>query len=219
MVCSDFSDDMMEVLYGEAPPSKVQRLEEHLKTCPACRAEMQGFEGVRRKLGAWSVPQLSRATRPSPWILSFRGLAAAALVVLSFGAGLGLSGSELRYAEGRWSFRLGRSEREMTQALEVQRARLSPEQPIEAPKAASLAPVSDDALLRRVEGMIRSSDERQAELVRTRLEAYSHQIETQRRLDLARVSAGLSYLDGKTGQDVARTAQLVGYVLQASDKR
>jgi glycosyltransferase involved in cell wall biosynthesis len=43
--------------------------------------------------------------------------------------------------------------------------------------------------------------------------------EAQRRYDLARVSAGLSYLDGKTGQQVARTTELMGYVLQASQKR
>ena len=43
--------------------------------------------------------------------------------------------------------------------------------------------------------------------------------ETQRRLDMARVSAGLSYLDGRTGQQVARTTELMGYLLQASQQK
>jgi hypothetical protein len=43
--------------------------------------------------------------------------------------------------------------------------------------------------------------------------------EAQRRLDLARMSAGLSYLDGRTGQQVARATELMGAVLQASQQK
>ena len=84
----------------------------------------------------------------------------------------------------------------------------------------SAAPVrSDDELLRRMEEMIRASESRQEARFSSRLAAVSEQAETQRRYDLARVSAGLSYLDGKTGQDVARTTELMGYVLQASQQK
>jgi hypothetical protein len=221
MGCSDFSEDMMEVLYGEASSNTVLRLEEHVKGCPSCREEMAGFEGVRRKLGDWKLPLLSRPPRANAWLLSFRGLAAAAILVFALGTGLGLSGSEVRYQDGRLSFHLGHSESDVERRLAEQRAELSS---VRAEATAQVTPVkepevSGDALLKKVEGMIRESDERHSQLVQASLEGYRKQVETQRRLDLARVSAGFSYLEGKTGQDVARTAQLVGYVMQASDKR
>ena len=40
-----------------------------------------------------------------------------------------------------------------------------------------------------------------------------------RRADMAQVAASLSYLDGRHGQRLARTNELLGYFLQASDKR
>ena len=67
--------------------------------------------------------------------------------------------------------------------------------------------------------MIRQSEARQDVRVMARLAALSERAETQRRYDLARVSAGLSYLEGKTGQDMVRTTELMGQVLQASQKK
>ena len=70
-----------------------------------------------------------------------------------------------------------------------------------------------------MEEMVRQSEARQEAKVTARLAAMSENAETQRRYDLARVSAGLSYLEGKSGQDVVRTTELMGYVLQASQKK
>jgi hypothetical protein len=217
MVCSDFRDDMMEVIYGEASGATLRRFQEHLQGCPPCREEVSALEGVRGKLPAWTLPPLGRAPRPSPWLWSLRGLAAAAALLFALGTGLGLSGSEVRYTDGRLSVHLGHTDAEVERLLAEQRERFASEAAVARP--AALPSGGDEALLRRVEELIQKSDERHAQLVRSSLDAYERKIETERRLDLARVSAGFSYLEGKTGQDVARTAQLVGYVLQASDKR
>jgi len=88
-----------------------------------------------------------------------------------------------------------------------------------AQAAATPVAGSDEALLRRVEEMVRQSEARQDARFTARLAAFGEQAETQRRYDLARVSAGLSYLEGKTGQDVVRTTELMGYVLQASQQK
>jgi uncharacterized membrane protein len=77
----------------------------------------------------------------------------------------------------------------------------------------------DAELLARVQQLVRENEERQAARLNTSLEDFAARSEAQRRYDLARVSAGLSYLDGKAGQHVARTSELMGYVLQASEKR
>jgi hypothetical protein len=223
MECSDLRDDMMDVLYGEASSAKAGKLEEHLKTCAGCRDEMAAFRDVRQQLGAWQLPVLVRPVPHTIWGLAAKGLAAAALLLLSLGGGLGLSGSEVRFENGHLSLRLGRSQAEVDGLLAEQQAHLVAQQQGEiSNRKASVRTdggISDDAVLKRVEALIRESDERHAQLLKTSLDAYSRQVETQRRYDLARVSAGLSYLDGKTGQDVARTAQLVGYVLQASEKK
>ena len=71
----------------------------------------------------------------------------------------------------------------------------------------------------RVQDLIRQSELRQAAALNASLSDFSERTDAQRRYDLARVSAGLSYLDGKTGQTVARTTELMGYVLQASQKK
>jgi hypothetical protein len=222
MECSDLRDDMMDVLYGEAAPAKAERLEAHIRTCGACRDEIAAFRDVRRKLGAWQLPALARPTR-NRHFLPLGVLAAAACVLLALGGGLGLSGSELRYFGGHLTFRLGRSDAEVQRLLAAQESRLLAQQKDELAALKGSVPADDGsgdaAVLKRVEAMIRASDERHAQLLEARLDALTRRAETERRYDLARMSAGLSYLDGKTGQDVARTAQLVGYVLQASEKR
>jgi hypothetical protein len=71
----------------------------------------------------------------------------------------------------------------------------------------------------RVEERLRASETRQFERLDLRLASWNEKAEAQRRLDLARVAAGLSYLDGRHGQQLARTNELMGYVLEASQKR
>ena len=78
---------------------------------------------------------------------------------------------------------------------------------------------ADEAVLRRAEQLVRDSEARQEARWNAQLAAFGDRTETQRRYDLARVSAGLSYLEGKTGQDVVRTTELMGYVLQASQQK
>ena len=52
-----------------------------------------------------------------------------------------------------------------------------------------------------------------------RLADWTTRAEAQRRVDLARVAAGLSYLDGRHGQQLARTNELMGYVLDATSQK
>jgi hypothetical protein len=221
MECRDLKDDMMDVLYGEAVPSTDERVREHLAACGVCREEFASFRDLRKQLSEWPLPPLSRLRSKSPaWPLRFLG--AAALLLVALGGGLGLSGSEISYSGGEVRFRLGRGDSEFkrhlaeeSQALERQR------EEIRSLRASldAFGGKEDPALLKRVQDLIRESDLRNAQLLETRLDALSRRSEAERRYDLARMSAGLSYLDGKTGQDVARTAELVGYVLKASEKK
>jgi hypothetical protein len=209
MECSIVRDEMMDVLYGEAGEVATKRVEDHLRSCAACREEMAGFSRVRRDLRAWKVPAPGRRAFPPL-------LAAAAVLALMVGGALAFL--EARGDAPRFGFKFGGDAdiRERVSSLEKRLA--SREGEIEALRA-SLASRDDEALLRRVRGMLDEEDARQGERLHASLAELGERTETQRRYDLARVSAGLSYLDGKTGQDMARTTELVGYVLQASQKK
>jgi anti-sigma factor RsiW len=84
-------DGMMDVLYGEADAAVRARVEEHLAGCPACREEMARLRALRRDLAAWRLPVARPSFTPRGVVLP-RWLAAAALLLLGFGATLGVTG-------------------------------------------------------------------------------------------------------------------------------
>jgi hypothetical protein len=146
-------------------------------------------------------------------------LAAAAVLLLAIAGALGLSGSELAYENGAFRFRLGRADADLKRLLQEQEVRHREEiRSLDASLARG--PARDDsALLAQVSAMIRASESRQAQLLGARFADFSERTEARRRYDLARVSAGLSYLDVKNGQHVARTTELMGYMLKASQEK
>ena len=219
MECEKLRDDLLDALYEEASTEAQRRVDAHLMRCEACRDELASLRGLRRQLGAWKVPSRSRPASRSVPGRGPRLLAAAALLVVSLGAALGLSGSELRFEDGRVAFRLGRGAAALERRLAEQERRQREQ--IAALQAAleRRAPSSERELLGEIEEMVRASEARQAVLLSAGLAELRESTEAQRRYDLARVSASLSYLDGRTGRQLARTSELMGYMLQASDKR
>jgi hypothetical protein len=145
-------------------------------------------------------------------------VAATALVAL--GGALFYQGSEVRYEDGRIAFRIGVPEdqafRKMLAEQEARHAR----EMADLRAALSAAPAAGtEVRLARVQELIRESEARQGQRFLARLEELRERTDAQRRIDMARVSAGLSYLDGKNGQQMARTSELMNTMLQASYKR
>jgi anti-sigma factor RsiW len=204
---------MMDVLYGEADAEVRARVEAHLADCPACREEMAALRALRRDLAAWRRPPARPSFTPRGVVLP-RWLAAAALLLLGFGTALGATGyvtlrralaaQEARAAE------LERQQRETARALEAAR-RGGP--------AAADAQKLLASLDARIDERLRENESRQGERLQRTLADWEEQAEAQRRVDMARVAASLSYLDGRHGQQLARTNELMGYVLEASQKR
>jgi anti-sigma factor RsiW len=219
MDCDAIRDDMLDVLYGEGGEAAARRVEAHQATCGECRREMADLRRLRGDLSQWRLPErigASPAAPARPRRLSL-GLAAAAAVILAVTAGLAVSGAELRYDQTGLSVRLGRGadarliadlERRHREELAAVRAEL-----------ATVRPSDDRQLLRTVADMIRESEARQDEARLASLRVLQQRAETQRQYDLARMSAGLSYLDGKAGLQAARTTELVGHLLQASQAK
>jgi anti-sigma factor RsiW len=204
----------MDALHGEADVETRARLEAHLQGCAACREEMAALRGVRRDLGAWRLPAARPAFTPRGVVLP-RWLAAAALLLLGFGATLGIAGyASLRKALAAQEAREAESDRQHREAVRALEAAL--ERPrVEAPDTAALLAGLDA----RIDDRLRASEARQGERLDLRLADWQQRAEAQRRVDLARVAASLSYLDGRHGQQLARTNELMGYVLDVSQKR
>lgn len=206
--------DLMDVLYGEADAAARARVEEHVAACAACREEMTALRGVRRDLRAWRQPSARPAFTPRGLVLP-RWAAAAALVLLGFGAALGLTGyASLRRSLAAQEARaadLERRHRDTARALE---AALQARSPASLDTAALLA-----GLDARIDERLHASEARLDERLDTRLASWEERADAQRRVDMARVAASLSYLDGRHGAQLARTNELMGYVLEASQKR
>jgi hypothetical protein len=219
MQCNVLGDEeKIEVLYGSAEPAVARRVQMHVSTCTECREEMEALQGTRQTLSSWKLPE-SRGKGFGRHSLSWR-LPLAAAILLALGAGLLLRGSELRYEGGRFSFRLGPTdEQPLRQLLADQDARH--QQEIAALRASLTPPVLQVPVVSRADvlGFIKESEARQSQRILAGLSELKERSDSQRRLDMARVSAGLSYLDGKNGQHVARTSELMNYMLQASYKR
>lgn len=219
MDCDAFRDDMLDVLYGEGGEGAARRVEAHQATCADCRREMADLRRLRGELAHWRLPEAllaAPAARARPPRLPF-GLAAAAALFLALGAALGLSGAELRYDEGGFSVRLGRGgdARALAEAEHRHRDEIAA---LRAELAAARAP-DEGQLLRTVADMIHESETRQAAARQASLRELRQRAETQRQYDLARVSAGLAYLDGKAGLQAARTTELMGHLIQASQQK
>lgn len=206
--------DKVDALYGEADAAARARVEAHLAACDACREEMAALRGVRRDLRAWALP----ASRPSftpRGVVVPRWLAAAAVLVFLFGATLGVSGYvSLRRALVAQETRAAEAERRHQE--EVQALRASLERSPAAPLDAATALAGLDA---RIDERLRASEARQVARLDTRLAGWEERADAQRRVDMARVAASLSYLDGRHGQQLARTNELMGYVLEASAQK
>jgi uncharacterized sporulation protein YeaH/YhbH (DUF444 family) len=144
-----------------------------------------------------------------------RWLAAAAVLILLFGATLGVTGYvSLRRALVGQEARAAEAERRHQEEVQALRASLAraPAAPLDA--ATALA-----GLDARIDERLRASEARQVARLDTRLADWEERADAQRRVDMARVAASLSYLDGRHGQQLARTNELMGYVLEASAQK
>ena len=220
MDCADVRDDRLDALYGEASEQALRLVAAHHAECATCRSEFEALRGVRRRMAEWRLPQAEPAVarrRLHPLV----GLAAAAGLVVAAAAALRISGLAFEYNAG--PVRVSAGGHAGTAELRAQQARVRADIDAMRTQLASMQPSGQPALpeslLERVEQRLSASEERQAGRLRAELQGLAARSEAQRRYDLARVSAGLSYLDGKNGQQVARTNELMGYLLQASQDK
>ena len=215
MECEQISDerlqaDKMDVLYGEADAEVRARVEAHLRHCAACGGELQAFSVLRHDLAAWQLPPQRPAFTPRGVVVP-RWLLAAAALLLGVSLSLGASGYlSLRRALAAQEARAAELEARQRRAAAVLERALAQARPA----------ADEQALLSRLDARLderlRGSEAQQTRRVDLRLADWTTRAEAQRRVDLARVAEGLRYVDGRHGQQLARTNELMGYVLEAT---
>jgi hypothetical protein len=201
MACEEFRDRMLDVLYGEASEDAARAWEGHQQGCAACRDELRALRGLRRDLAAWTEPPAQR--RRGVGTMTRAWLPLAAGVALAIAGAVAVQTAHER-VDG------------LAKALEAQEQRHRAE--IAALKA-DLGGGSGEATIAEVRRLLRESESRQALVLDASLRGLAERSDAQRREDMAQVSAGFSYLEGRTGLQVARTTELMGHVLQASQAR
>jgi len=112
ILCDD-KDLLVAYLYDELDEAARRQMEDHLRICGACAAELGDLRGVRQELASWTPPdarldvtlapaaEVPRAdvVRPARWSgpAAVPAWAQAAAAVLVIGAGLGLANLQVRY--------------------------------------------------------------------------------------------------------------------------
>jgi len=117
-ICDD-KDQLVAYLYDELGADERRRIDEHLRICSACAAEVSGLTHVREELATWAPPDAelgftivsaskpaagqAEVIRPARWWApaSVPAWALAAAAVLVVAAGLSIANLHVRYgAEG-----------------------------------------------------------------------------------------------------------------------
>lgn len=201
MACEEFRERMLDVLYGEADGASARAWDGHQQQCAPCRDELRALRGLRRGLGAWTVP----TGRGSAKIARGR----TAWLPVAAGFALALAGAMALLAARQRVDGLAAALRAQDERHRAEIAALK----------AEVGDGGGGAALAEVRRLLRESEARQAVVLDASLRGLAERSEAQRREDLAQVSAGFSYLEGRTGMQVARTTELMGHVLQASQAK
>jgi len=232
MDCSRFREDMLDVLYGEADPAVAARFEAHRDSCSDCQDEIGGFQRVRSDLQVWRADM--PGTRRRRILPGFRGLAAAAAVVLAFGGGLSLARTDVSYRDGELRVVFGGgggaarprgNADEVAQVLARHEAEHRAE--IEAIRASMVQPQtvpltgnpSNDALLQRMQQMVQQSEQRQRTMMQSGLKTLASEVAVVRQQDLYAIGASLAALDYQTANDVARLGNAAGAMPVSDNKK
>ena len=79
-------EQWMDYLYGELSPPERAEFAAHLKSCPACAAQLARWGGVRERLDEWQLPDVKRPRRR---FAALKWAMAAAFMIAALGAAFG----------------------------------------------------------------------------------------------------------------------------------
>lgn len=240
---------LLDYLYGELRPDEREACDRHLASCAECRSEVEGLRGTRGHLALWSPPepdlgfQIVRSAKPEPLPVATPrwrpapvwGLAAAALLVLS--ASAAVANLEVTVATTGVTVRTGWNRPAAPASIEAtpastQIAALTAKlngleaelaaktaTPVSVAAEASPAVAVPDDVQRFIRQQILASEQRQNRELALRIYQVNRDSEVARRTDYARVTQGLSMVQGAVAETSIRQKQFEDYVVRTGVQR
>ena len=243
----DSKELLVGFLYDEIDPVSKRSFERHLATCADCRDELAELGATREQIALWAPPDADLGFRivrgdstPAPSRFRFPSfspawaLAAAALLVLAVGAAV--ANLDVRYGSDGLVVRTGwnhgvEAQAGVTpvdwkaQALELDRRLRDLEQSASAgsavQNASTSSEMSDAELIQRVRDIVGQSETRHDRVVATRLSELMHEVDAQRRLDLATIDQRMTSLQNSSSltKDIVRRLSTSALVKTAYDSK
>lgn len=99
-----------------------------------------------------------------------------------------------------------------------ERNRLVPAGDVVPASAGPARAMSDSEFLARMQELVEASEQRQQRELALRLSEIMRDVETQRRVDLARVANSLGAVEGRTGLAVAEQRDMLNYLMRVSSR-
>ena len=186
-------------LYGEVKPDVRQQLKAHLEVCAECRKEVEHWKRSITRLDAWKLP---RRWKPAEFFLPTLKWAAAAMLVLGFGFGVGrISAAGSGAAKDRAALKL-----QLKQELRQELAQLAREEVSRATPATLAAARSEaNKLLATYTTSLETQRDADNQVIRTALEHLQMQnLSLKKELDTVAVNTDVGLQ--QTEQQLAQLA-------------
>jgi len=234
-------DAIVAYLYDELDGTERRDFDAHLAGCDVCREELDALGGVRRRMAAWSPPQLDTvltgASNQRRWWQQVPAWAQAAAALLFLGISAGLANLSIHYDKSGLTVRTGW----LAPSASVEQVRAIPAAAAPSPSApwradltaledrlraelraapAAAAPARTTAaaesdMIKRVRALLDESERRQQRELVLRV----GEVEGQRRADLVKIDQNLGQIQSNTGVEVMRQRQMLNYLVRVSQKQ
>ena len=233
---------LVAYMYGEVDAAVRAQVEKHLASCAACAAEVMALGDVRAGLDSWIPPDVDlgfqivrkheespNVLRPAAWWRTVPAWAQAAAAILVVAAGLGIANVQVRSGPDGFSVSTGWMNAPAAAPVAVpadndewKTALVSLEQQLrneirathdQQPAAVRVAAApADEATVRRVQQLIKESEDRQARELAFRLTQFNADMNVQRRADLLRIQQSF----GQFGDQMFQQRQMLNNVIRVS---
>ena len=229
--CGD-NPALVGFMYGECEPAERHAIEQHVRVCPACAAELEALGATRIQLASWTPPDARLGFRmvseaaPSNvvrrwWAHPMPAWAQVAAASVIFAAGLSLgvwrgTASPDAPATGASAGDLAALEQRLRAEMALMRASTTTAPSAAAPQTAS---ASEAQILARVRTLIDESEQRQQRELALRTAQVVRDFDSQRRVDLQNVGSMFGKMEGTTGAEIARQQQTLQYLMRVSQQR
>lgn len=219
--CNEYQHLLVDYVYDDLDPRREPLLQEHLRTCAACRAELAELEKTKMALSAWPAPEAEPA-----WAFSGRNLSwwsrlktrwlnrphpgrrlalATAFACMALFTTLALFNTRIQYGDGHLDFSMSLT-RPPASALPADAVVMTRQQLYEF----------EVKHLQFMQSLVAQSESRQQQTLSKAIADLAVQVDHKRLQDLQVVSAGLDALQDHTATRLAMTDQILTEFIKAN---